>query len=181
MPRLIAWHCRAHSLSLVYRASLIYSNRSSYRTGTSLPFSFRSICVSRSERRTDQVSKMDSSNIFLLAVIINDSYCQNPISISMRSSGPIFCPVSCFHTNCGRSRLRWAPVLMQIPIRIPKNSKRLKSWELLREALITNFPLPTFDTDLLFGLLQRRPSNFYSEPLIAVPKGWSSEATSAKN
>jgi hypothetical protein len=56
--------------------------------------------------------------------------------------------------------LKCAPVLIQTPIIIPKNSKRLKSEEEVLEGEITNLPLPTLDADLLLGLGHNRPRSF---------------------
>jgi len=55
----------------------------------------------------------------------------------------------------------WAPVLMQTPIIIPKNSKRLRSFELILEGEITNLPFPIFDPVRLLGEGHKRLSYLY--------------------
>jgi len=40
---------------------------------------------------------------------------------------------------------------------MPKNSKRLRSDDEVRDGDITYLPLPILEPDLLFGLGQRRP------------------------
>lgn len=99
-------------------------------------------------------------------------------SISSRSLTSSFSSTIYFQNIFGKSRAKVTPVLMQHPIKIPKNSKSWRSWVDLASGFTTY--LSWFSPSWL-RLFSQGISKFKDREILLVLLGYSSALMSEKN